>query len=57
MFMYSKYGHATKLITETGFKVVLMGFSPLRYCKLASYPVQVDTTIIYSNVSKNHIGT
>jgi len=34
-----------------------MGFPPLRYCDWASYPVQDGTTIIYSNVSKNHIGT
>ena len=34
-----------------------MGISPLRYFDWASYPVQAARTIIYSNVSKNHIGT
>ena len=50
-------GMQLNLLQKQVLLVDQMGFPPFIYCDWASYPVQAGTTIIYSNVSKNHIGT
>ena len=50
-------GMQLNLLQKQVLLVGQMGFTPLRYYDWASYPVQAGTTIIYSNISKNNIGT